>query len=181
MKSSFQNLFVWLFSLLILAVNPLLLSGQSAEGPCADLYVDFKKGTLNGIHATASMEEIKEAFPCFTGETEENENGMNCGGGVFFLKHYFNFYTGADFIRLRNKFTGITSQPAIGLSNEEMMKTFGTPDEELEYIDPWLEEKTIYYQYQKKWGVLVFFSKEGKVESVEMFSGQKAGAVEFCF
>ena len=79
---------------------------------------------MNGVPATASMDKAKVAFPCFTGETEEGAD-FNCGGGVYFLKHDFYFYTHKDFIEVRTGYTGKMSKPVLGLKKEELIKLLG--------------------------------------------------------
>ena len=160
--------------LLFLVLNSQSAFSQDQKDPCGELFVDFEKGTINGLSASASRSEVKKALPCFTGETEDNNNGMNCGGGVFYLNHYFNIYTKADFIRLRNKFTGKTSVEVINKPTKEIIDLFGKPEKVFTHTDEWLEETSELYEYQRKWGVLVLISKNGKIESVELVRREKS-------
>jgi hypothetical protein len=34
---------------------------------------DVRSGTMNGLAPTASQEEVKKYFPCFTGDTADGE------------------------------------------------------------------------------------------------------------
>ena len=153
---------------------------QKAEN-CDNLEANLENGTLNGYDGTLTMDEIKKIFPCSTGETEENDGGMNCGGGVFYLNHYFNIYTKSDFIRLRTKFTGKMNPEVLGLSGAESEELLGKPDDVIKYEDPWLGEVTLYRQYQKDWGILVLLEKEGAISQVEMWKNAEIGSVEFCY
>jgi hypothetical protein len=94
---------------------------------CSELVVDLKKGTLNNLPATESMENIKQKLTCFTGDTEEGEETFNCGGGVFFLNHGFFFYTYKDYIEVRENFKGVVSPQIMGVSILELKKHIGTP------------------------------------------------------
>jgi hypothetical protein len=89
--------------------SPAPVSTPAAESapadPCGSLRFDLVRGTLNGVPATASMDEVKRRLPCSTGESEETSE-MNFGGGVFFLNHDFYFYTGRNYIEVRARFPG---------------------------------------------------------------------------
>ena len=174
-----RHILTYCFLLVIVLMSQNAFS-QDQNDPCAELFVDFKKGTINGLSASASRSEVKEALPCFTGETEDNDNGMNCGGGVFYLNHYFNIYTKADFIRLRNKFTGKTSVEVINKPTKEALDLFGEPGKVFTHTDEWLEETSELYEYQMEWGVLVLISKNGKIELVELYQRKKVGEVTYC-
>ena len=167
--------------LIITATILLCCSAMLAQSTCDDLFVDFKKGTINGLEPTVEMDEVKAKLPCFTGETEENTRGMNCGGGVFYLKHYFNIYTKDDFIRIRKNFKGKFSKPVYNESRETVLKKLGKPDAESEYKDAWLGTTTLILQYQKKWGVLSLMINDGLVSSIEMHHGKKIADVDYCF
>ena len=153
----------------------------SAQTSCDNLFIDFETGTINGIKGTAEMDEVKKALPCFTGESEENTNGMNCGGGVFYLKHFFNVYTLADFIRIRENFKGEFSSPVFGVLKDKAIEQLGKPDAGFEHTDDWLDEQTLVLQYQKDWGVLSLMLKEGVVSSIEMHHGKKIADIKYCF
>ena len=149
-------------------------------GQCDKLYLDFKKGTLNGVSPTASMDEIKKAFPCFTGQTEEGSK-FNCGGGVFFLNHQFFIYTHRDYIDIRKDFKGTLSNNALGLKKEGLIKLFGQPDDILKHDAAPYGGITHVHQYSKNWGTLAFFEKEGIISEIELHHGKKIGAIEYCF
>ena len=149
-------------------------------GQCDQLFLDLEKGTINGMSPAASMDEVKKAFPCFTGETKEGSES-NCGGGLFFLKHDFYFYTHNDFIEARKGFAGNVSKQVFGLSREELTSLLGTPDETLTHKSIFLDEMIYVHQYSKKWGTLSFVEEEGRITQVEMHQGKKIGAIDYCF
>ena len=84
------------------------------DDTCAPLVADLTTGRVNGLPATATMDEVKAALPCFTGESEES-SAMNYGGGVFFLNHNVYAYTGADRWEMRDGFRGRTEPDVLGL------------------------------------------------------------------
>ena len=153
----------------------------ASSEPCSRLYLDLKKGTLDGIKGTASMEEVKKAFPCFTGETEEKQGGFNCGGGIFFLNHGFFIYTRKDYINVRTKFVGKVSEALIGKTEASALSILGQPDEKLRHDDELMEEKVNYLQYQKKWGTLVLISRNFTIQELELHYGKNIGEIDFCF
>ena len=124
--------------------------------------LNLKKGTLDGMRPTASMDEVKKKFPCFTGDTEEGSR-YNCGGGVFFLKHDFYFYTHDDRIEVRKDFKGKVSIKLLGKSKAQVLKKLGTPT---------LEHKAYnYLLYKKKYGTLAVSFQDG--ECTKLFVSSK--------
>jgi hypothetical protein len=97
------------------------------DGACGNLSLDLTTGRMNGIAPTASQDEVKKAFGCFTGSTADGQS-FNYGGGVFFLNHDFFFYTGRDFLEVRKRFAGRLSLPLIGATSSAVRKLVGEPD-----------------------------------------------------
>lgn len=166
---------------LFLFVNQYASSEKTADdNPCNNMYVDLENGTLNGLNGSESMDEVKTMFPCFTGESEENEDGINCGGGIFFLDHDLFFYTQKDYINLRKNFLGETSSAILGVTATDAMNLFGEPNVTSTYVDDWLDETSIYMQYEKKWGTLVLIAQDGVIIELELHYGKKPSEIEFC-
>lgn len=179
---TFNLIFASLLVTFLAATSLQSLKAQDATAnSCDQLYLDFEKGTLNGVSGAATMEEVKQFFPCFTGETEENMGGSNCGGGVFYLNHDFFIYTGRDYINVRNKFKGKLTTPILGKASSEALSAMGEPDSSFVYTDEFFGEETTYLQYAKDWGTLVVVVKDDTVHSLELFYGKKIGEIEFCF
>ncbi len=94
---------------------------------CSTLKLDLYKGKLNNTVPTASPGEVKAAFTCFTGESEEGVD-FNRGGGVFFNDDDFFFYTYRDYIEIRSGFRRVSIYPPMmGASMEEIEEAFGIP------------------------------------------------------
>lgn len=179
---TFKLIFASLLLTFLATANLQQLKAQDAgKNPCGQLELDFEKGTLNGVGGAATMEEVKQFFPCFTGDTEENTEGSNCGGGVFFLDHDFFFYTGRDYINVRGRFKGQMTTPILGKTSSDALSAMGEPDSSFVYTDEFFGEETTYLQYAKDWGTLVVVVKDATVHSVELFYGKKIGEIEFCF
>ena len=172
---TFKSVTVMIISFLIVSCKTSYKSGQ-----CDQLFLDFKTGKLNGLSASASMEEVKKAFPCFTGETKEGSE-FNCGGGVFMLKHDFYFYTHADCIEVRKDFKGKMSKPVFNVRKNELISLVGTPDNIFKHELKFSDEVIYVYQYAKKWGTLSFIEKEGKITEIDLHQGKKIGSIDYCF
>lgn len=150
------------------------------------LSVNLKKGTLNGFKPTESMEAIKKRFPCFTGESEEGMVG-NCGGGVFFLKHDFFFYSHRDYFEIRSGFSGKVSMDLMGKTMAEIEAELGKPD----YIPEYKEDEgdsffaytpDIHHLYKRKYGSLrITFDAETKLVRVIGVHFQKPSEIEICW
>ena len=159
-----------MFGLLLSSVNVIAQSGT-----CEDIHVDIKKGTINKVKPTATMEKIQAALPCFSGVTKEDE-GYNCGGGVFYINHDFYAYTGRDYWEIRGKFKGTWSNKLLGLKPADLEFRFG---------DPIREEKIPGYKvhfYKQKYGCLrVQFSvQSGRSEEIGIHY-RPADKVELCY
>ncbi|MDO8332126.1 MAG: caspase family protein [Fluviicoccus sp.] len=93
---------------------------------CSKLVLDLNRGRLNGLPPTLSQSQVKQALPCFTGDTPDGEV-YNYGGGVFFLDHDFFMYTGKDFIEVRADFKGSITPALLGKSDDEVTAIYGQP------------------------------------------------------
>jgi hypothetical protein len=154
---------------------------EDCEGQ--SLFLNLKKGKMNKVSPTASMDEVKQEFPCFTGESEEGQM-MNCNGGVFFLNHDFYFYTGNDYIEVRTGFKGKMSLDLMGKSVEEVEAILGKPDRipVYEEDDDWGFSVDIQYLYRKKYGALglAFDPETRKVEKIAVHA-RNIDEVEICW
>lgn len=137
--------------ILLIALTGLFITNckttktQKFPTDCTTLQLDIKKGVLNGVKPTATQEEVKKAFSCFTGETEEGVD-FNCGGGIFFLDHDFYFYTYRDYLEVREQFPPEGMQPGImGVPEEKVIEIFGEPQ---------LKPDEYTYLYEMPYGTL---------------------------
>jgi hypothetical protein len=138
---------------------------------CSKLKLDLKKGTLNNVKPDASPEKVKNAFTCFTGETEEGSS-FNCGGGIFYLDHDFFFYTHRNYIEVRENFNNDNIEPAImGKSMKEIEEMYGQPA---------LKPEVNIYLYEMPYGTLQIEFYDGFVNMIAIHS-DKPDEVELCF
>jgi hypothetical protein len=164
--------------LLIVLVIVLGFSGIQAfaqNGNCPELIVSVKKGTVNKIKPTADIEKIQQVFPCFTGVTREDE-GYNCGGGVFFITSDFYAYTGRDYWEFRGKFKGSWDTKLLGCKPADIEFQFG---------DPIREERIPGYKvmfFKQKYGCIriQFGIQSNRSEEVGIHY-KPAAEVELCY
>ena len=145
---------------------------QFSLGQCDSLYFDLETGRLNGVPPTVNNEEVKEAFPCFTGETAETGGVANCGGGVFFLNHDFYFYTFRDFLEIRSGFAGTTSVSVLNRAATDVIQEMGTPT----------QSSGSRHYYQKDWGILLLevSSSSGFVVEVDAHYNETVSSLDYC-
>lgn len=150
-------------------------TGIAQNGKCPEIDINVKKGTINKLKPTASMEKIQAALPCFTGVTQESE-GYNCGGGVFFINNDFYAYTGRDYWEIRLNFKGNWDTKLLGCKPADIQFQFG---------DPVREEKIPGYKvffYKQKYGCLRVQYGVGSGRSEEIgFHYAPAAEVELCY
>ena len=127
---------------------------------CENLYFDLEKGTLNGLKLGATQRDIKTALPCFTGDSPDGAE-YNCGGGVFFLKHGFFFYSGQNYIEVRSNYKGNITHDLMNLSPLGVEASLGSPDRR-ENVRKWDGTQRTHYFYKKDYGCLsvVFVNKK---------------------
>lgn len=145
------------------------------NGRCGEVYVDVKKGRINKLKPSVTMEKIQDALPCYTGVTQEDE-GYNCGGGVFFIKHDFYAYTGRDYWEIRSGFKGTWSHKLLGLKPADFEFRYGEPVRQ-EIIPGY----TVQF-FKMKYGCIriQFGDESGRAEEVGIHHTQ-ASKVELCY
>ncbi len=146
------------------ALNEVKIENNS----CENLYLDLEKGTLNGLRVNASQKEIKKALPCFTGDSPDGSE-FNCGGGVFFLDHDFYFYSGQNYIEVRENFTGSISDDIMNKSTAEIAKLLGEPDR-TESIRKWDGSNRLHFFYQRPYGCISMVFVKKKLAKIAIHS-----------
>jgi hypothetical protein len=69
----------------------------------------------------------------------------------------------------------------LGKSMDEAKEMLGEPESVFTPEDEWDLGVQTYYQYQKKWGVLVLGVEKGSVKEVQFHADKKVGEVEICY
>lgn len=102
-------------------------------------------------------------MPCATGDTPDG-SGFNCGGGVFFGKDQFYFYSGKDYVNIRKGFTGTLSIPLLGKTEAEAANLLGQSDRTE------TPDSRRFLFYKRKYGSLVIKISNDKVDEVFMYN-----------
>lgn len=148
------------------------------------LFLDLKKGNISGLKPTASFETIKSELTCFTGETEEGAD-HNCGGGIYYLKHGFFFYSHQDYIEVRGDYSGGISQDLLGKSKDEILDALGKPDRIPTYqsdSDLSWYQPDVHYLYKQSYGSLrITFEPENMTCTIIAVHGKKPEEIEICW
>ncbi len=159
-----------LFALLLCQVILLSVQAQlKTTTICNTVVVDILAGKVNGLEPDFTLGQVKSALPCFTTEEPENSSSK-CGGGVFYKDKDIYFYTGRDYIEIREKFKGKLSIPLMGAARNSLFKTLGHP-----------KIKDVNWDaYQTQYGTLIlYFSKAGKINKIQ-FSNKGTETLSLC-
>lgn len=141
----------------------------TVKSKCADFYVDILDGKVNGIKPNFGYEEIKEKLPCFTSADPEGPSSK-CGGGIYFKDKDVYFYTGRDYVEIKEKFKGKLSIPLMGASRNSLFKWLGNPK----------LKDTTWEAFSTAYGILVlYYNKAGKVNLIQ-FSTNSAETLKLC-
>lgn len=124
------------------------------------LEFDISAGTMNGLPPTATQEEVKRVFPFWTGDTP-NGSDYNYGGGVFFIKNDFYFYTYNNFLNVRGSFTGKVSPAILNESKDVVHSTLGLPKKET--------PDGAYEYFESKFGCIQIQYSENHVTEISAF------------
>jgi hypothetical protein len=148
-------------ALLVFLVMTLIGNGQD----CTSIHVDLLKGTINGLLPSASQEEVKKKLPCFGASTPDGSK-ENCGGGVFFAKQGFFFYTGKDNINIRKGFAGTISIDLMGKTEADAIVLLGKPEGDITDDDG-----ARFVFFKRSWGCIVIgFDDDKKVDEIFIYA-----------
>jgi hypothetical protein len=120
--------------------------------------VDILNGKVNGAEAKYTPGQIKGLLPCFSSEEAETAESK-CGGGVFYKENDIYFFTGRDYIEIREKFKGKLSVPLMGAARSSLFKWLGHP-----------KAKDVNWDvFTTSYGMLIVnYNKAGKVNKLQM-------------
>lgn len=136
---------------------------------CPPLVVDLLDGNVTGVEPDFTPGRIKQVLPCPTSEEPEN-NTSKCGGGVFYKDKDLYFYTGRDYVEIREKFKGKLTIPIMGAARTSLFKWLGHP-----------KIKDVSWDaFQMSYGTLVLhYNKAGKVNLIQ-FSKKATTELSLC-
>jgi hypothetical protein len=159
-----------LFFIVLFLATATIADAQLKTTPvCGTFVVEILDGRVNGVFPDFTIGQIKEKLPCFTSEEPENATSK-CGGGVFYKDKDIYFYTGRDYIEIREKFKGKMTLPLMGASRNSLFKWLGNP-----------KIKDVNWDaFQTQYGTLVLhYNKAGKVNLIQ-FSKKSTETLSLC-
>jgi hypothetical protein len=125
---------------------------------CPTFVVDILDGKINELYPNSTMGEIKAKFPCFS-QIEEESASARCGGSIYYKDRDIYFYTGRDYIEIKEKFKGKLTIPLLGASRNGLFKWLGHP-----------KIKDVNWDaFQMAYGTMVlYYNKSGKVIKLQI-------------
>jgi hypothetical protein len=141
----------------------------STQNQCGTLVVEVLDGRVNGVEPNWTAGQVKQKLPCFTTE-EAEEKTSPCGGGVFYMDKDIYFYTGRNYVEIREKFKGKLSIPIMGATRNSLFKWLGNAK----------LKDTNWDAYQTSYGTLVvYYNKASKVNKIQ-FSTESTETLSLC-
>ena len=107
----------WILSLGCIMLVTIAPAQLKTTKQCPAFTIDILDGKVNDLRSTATVGQIKETFPCFSG-AEAEASTAKCGGGVYYKDRDIYFYTARDYVEIGPKFKGIPLRTLSFLSNE---------------------------------------------------------------
>ncbi len=159
-----------ILTLLLALLSGYMVFGQlKATEVCPQIIVDILDGRVNGLEADFTQGQIKGKLTCFTSIEEENASSK-CGGGVFYKANDIYFYTGRDYVEIKEKFKGKLSIPLMGANRNSLFKTLGHPK---------IKDLT-WDAFQTQYGTLVlYYNKANKINRI-IFSKKSTDTLTLC-
>jgi hypothetical protein len=162
-----KTLLLVLICLLTVTITQAQLK-SSSQTQCSSFVIDILDGKLNGVEADFTPGEIKKLLPCYT--SEEREDSSKCGGLISFKDKDVYFYTGRNYVEIREKFKGKLSIPLMGAARGSLFKYLGHP----------AMKDTNWDAYQTAYGVLiVYYNKANKINKIQ-YSTETTSTINLC-
>jgi len=161
-----KNIF---FILTGVIITQLATAQLKTTAVCPAFTVNVLEGTLNDdLNPKSTTGEIKTIFPCFN-EVAEETSGTKCAG-IFYKDKDIYFYTGRNYIEIRQNFKGKLSLPLIGASRSSLFKWLGHP-----------KVKDVNWDaFQTKYGILIlYYNKAGKINKLQI-SSKSTDTIKLC-
>lgn len=155
---------------LLVILFPALAAAQLKTTPvCNTIYVDILAGKVNDLEPDYTQGQVKKTLPCFT-SAEAEDTSSSCGGVIRYKNNDIYFYTGRDYVELREKFKGKLSIPVMGAARGSLFKSLGHPK----------IRDVSWDAYQTQYGTLIlYYNKAGRVNKIQ-FSTKTTESINLC-
>jgi hypothetical protein len=136
---------------------------------CPAFSVDILGGKINELDINSTLPEFKKAFPCYT-DMQEETGSSKCGGSLSFKDKDIYFYTGRDYVEIREKFKGKLSIPLMGASRNSLFVWLGHP----------LLKDINWDAFQTAYGILIlYYTKAAKINKIQL-STKSTQTLQLC-
>ena len=153
---------------LLLLLTTCTMAQLKTTTVCPTVSVDILYGRVNELYPSSTNGEIKGKLPCYS-SAEDEVSSSKCGGNVFYKDKDIYFYTGRDYVEIREKFKGTLSIPLMGAARNNLFKWLGHP-----------KIKDVNWDaFQMQYGTLVLYYKGGKVNKIQ-FSTKPSEGMTLC-
>jgi hypothetical protein len=157
------------FLLLFAMAAPLFCTAQLKSSLVCNMYVDVLAGTVNGVEPDYLPAQVKKNLPCFTSEEAETASSP-CGGVIHYRDNDIYFYTGKDYIEIKENFKGKLSIPLMGAARENTFASLGNP--KLRDVN--------WDAFQTQYGTLIlYYGASGRVNKIQ-FSSKPSEILTIC-
>jgi hypothetical protein len=136
---------------------------------CPTFTVDILDGKIGEVTPSSTQGVIKSKFPCFT-KAEDETAASQCGGVIFYNDKGLYFYTGRDYIEIKENFKGKLSIPLMGANRNNLFKWLGLP-----------KIKDINWDaFQMAYGILIlYYNKAGNINKLQI-SNKGTETIKLC-
>ncbi|HVM87076.1 MAG TPA: hypothetical protein VMT76_02735 [Puia sp.] len=134
---------------------------------CGVFSVDILNGTVDNIKPDISIDEMRQKFPCFT--SQEQDNGK-CGSALFFKDRDIKFFLKRQYVEIGPAFKGRLSIPLLGAARGSLFKYFGNVKIKDEKWDA----------YEMAYGTLVLHYNNANKVNLIQFSTKGTESLELC-
>lgn len=161
-----KNLFLLLSLLLVITQANAQLK---ATPLCPEFTVNIMEGNVNNIQPNFTQGQIEKTFPCFTTKEAETDSSK-CGGLIAYSDKDIYFYTGRDYVEIRENFKGKLSLPLLGASRSNLFQWLGYPK---------IKDVT-WDAFQTAYGILIlYYNKDNKITKIQI-STKSAETIKLC-
>jgi hypothetical protein len=155
--------------MILAAFSPFFASAQLKTSISCNIYIDILAGKVNDVEPDFTPGQIKKSLPCFTGEEAEGA-GSACGGLISYTNNGIYFYTGRDYVEVRENFKGKLSIPLMRASRGSLFRYLGHPRIRDAKWDA----------FQTQYGTLIlYYNAASKVNKIQ-FSSLSTEAINLC-
>jgi hypothetical protein len=154
-----------LASAILLSIS--LQAQLKTSAVCPNMVVDILEGKVDGLPPNATAGQVETMFPCFTGS---EESSASCGAVVYYRDKNISFFTGRNYVEIKEGFKGRLTVPLMGAPRTGLFKWLGLP-----------KIKDVKWDaFQTQYGTLIlYYSAANKVNKIQ-FTNLSTEQIKLC-